>query len=111
MYHLSSVLWGTDLDHVFHGSYLMDLGSNSLTSGDASDALLCLKREGYIEVVKFNPSPSEAAILGLSGRVYVRSAFEPPNAGNAFAFDWKVVKDWSSKGARHETNRRVQRAN
>ena len=91
--HLHTILWGDNLDHVFHGSTLMDLGNNSLMFANASDALLALHRAGYIEPTIFSPSISEAAVLGLSHPVYAKSHIEPPNQGNAFAWDWKVTRE------------------
>lgn len=90
---LHTLLWGAELHNVFHGSRLMDLGRTNSMSSDASDALLALEQSGYIKPTLFNPSVSEAAILGLSHPTYKDSHRQPPNPGNAFAWDWQVLRE------------------
>ena len=92
---LHKVLW---IPNFFHGSAIMDLatpiGKKSLMANDASDALLSLAHHGFIIHAKFRPSVSEGALLGLSYHAYKNSHKEPPNCGNAHAFDWEVIMPW-----------------
>ena len=85
----TEMLW---LGNVFHGSRFMDFGSKSLMAADAGDTCLELFSMGYIVPTVFNPSLSEATLLGLIYGNRPQDLKKKPDFGWAHGWDWMVVK-------------------
>ena len=78
--------------HVFHGEYqVLDRAPKecNIMAADVSSALIGLYRAGIIEPVRFRPSHSGAAFLGLEGSQ--RSPHLKPHVGDAIHWEWRVL--------------------
>lgn len=90
--YISTLLWKGSVFHGFEALYRLSATSNCCPA-DCSDALLWLQSQGYIIPKQFRPTHSQAAFMGLEKGVHKRDAVNPPNAGNASAFDWECIKE------------------
>ncbi len=86
------ILWK---ENCFPGSVLVDIhSSRNISPNDINTDLLYLWANRYIRSGKFRPSHSHGAFMGLEGSVHLKDHLNPPNSGNASAFEWIVIKDY-----------------
>lgn len=84
-------LW---IPNVIHGEkWLRQAKNSNVMMADISDIVLALWKLEVLSPIKFRPSLSRAAFLGLHKGVTHADHAKEPNATNAADWDWRVVKD------------------
>lgn len=85
--------------NVIHGErWLRQAKHSSLMMADVSDILLALWGAGVLQPIKFRPSHSRAAFLGLmSGASHGRFVAKP-DEDCAADWDWLVLGDYTTMG-------------
>jgi len=90
-------LWMYNVIHPEHAIFKYVPTGHNVMMADVASVMLKLQKAGIVRPVKFQPSHSRAAFLGLEceGRsLYMKKQYrEKPDAGSAADWTWEVIMD------------------